>query len=66
MGWYSLWRWFSPWSKRKYVNMIYYYSEYVLKSQAQRDKEKKEKQKHARELLLLTMGIHALSEKNNL
>ena len=56
MAYYSLWKWFAPWSKRNYPNMIYWYSEYVLKTPEQREKEKMERRKRAN-TLMAQMGI---------
>ena len=62
MAWYSLWKWFRPWSKRRYPDMIYYYSEYVLKTPEQREHEKLERQKRARSSMMTLMSILNTSE----
>ena len=51
MGFYALWKWFSPWSKRDYPNMIYWYKEYVLKTLEQREQERRESKRKARTAL---------------
>ena len=51
MGFYALWKWFSPWSKRDYPNMIYWYKEYVLKTPEQREQERRESKRKARTAL---------------
>ena len=51
MGFYALWKWFSPWSKRDYPNMIYWYKEYVFKTPEQREQERRESKRKARTAL---------------
>lgn len=51
MGFYALWKWFSPWSKRDYLNMIYWYKEYVLKTPEQREQERRESKRKTRTAL---------------
>ena len=51
MGFYALWKWFSSWSKRDYINMIYWYKEYVLKTPEQREQERRENKRKARTAL---------------
>lgn len=51
MGFYALWKWFLPWSKRDYINMIWWYKEHVLKTSEQREQEKKENKRKARTAL---------------
>ena len=51
MGFYALWKWFSPWSKKDYPNMIYWYKEYVLKTPEQREQERRESKRKARTAL---------------
>lgn len=48
MAFYSLWKWFSPWSEREYTDMIYWYKEYVLKTHEQREQERVENKRKAR------------------
>lgn len=56
MAFYSLYKWFSPWSKREYTDMIYWYKEYVLKTSEQREQEKKDRQRKTR-TVLAQLGI---------
>lgn len=51
MGFFALWRWFRPWSKREYPNMIYWYREYFLKTPEQREYERRKRYKEAAMLL---------------
>ena len=51
MGFYALWKWFSPWSKRDCSNMIYLYKEYVLKTPEQQEQERRESKRKARTAL---------------
>lgn len=53
MAWYSLYKWFVSWRKTKYLNMIYYYSEYVLKSEEQRIREKEERKNKACQVMTI-------------
>lgn len=43
MAWHSLYLWYAPWSKRELFmeDMIYWYREYVLKTDEQRKEEKR-------------------------
>lgn len=52
MAFYSLWKWFSPLSKREYTDMIYWYKEDVLKTPEQREQEIIEKKKKARNAIV--------------
>ena len=58
MAWYALYKWYRPWSKRRYPNMIYWYKEFVLKTPEQRKYEEKQEKKEAKQaaynLLALT------------
>ena len=56
MGFWALWKWFSPWSKRNYPNMIYWYKEYVLKTPEQREFERKARERSAKKTLA-ALGI---------
>lgn len=60
MGFYALWKWFSPWSKRDYPNMIYWYKEYVLKTPEQREQERRESKRKARTALAQLGIVHAM------
>ena len=57
MAFYALWKWFSPWSKKKYPDMIYWYREYVLKSPEQRALEQAQRQE---EIEVLKKKLHFL------
>lgn len=57
MAFYSIYKWFSPWSKREYTDIIYWYKEYVLKTPEQREQEKKDRQRKARIVVAQLLGI---------
>lgn len=59
MAYYSLWKWFSPWRKTKYTNYIYYYKEFVLKTEEQRKLEKIEKEKELKEMKLRLLATNS-------
>lgn len=63
MAWYSLYKWFAPWRKTKYVDMIYYYSEYVLKTEEQRIAEKESRRRKAYQVMTM-LGV--LSEMSTI
>lgn len=52
MAFWALYKWFRPFSKRGYPNMIYYYREYVLKTPKQREEERKERRRNTKNALL--------------
>ena len=58
MAFYSLWKWFSPWSNREYTDMIYWYKEYVLKTPKQREQERIENKRKAR-TAMAQLGVMA-------
>ena len=58
MAFYSLWKWFSPWNKREYTDMIYWYKEYVLKTPEQREQERIEKKRKVR-TTMAQLGVMA-------
>lgn len=63
MAWFSLYKWFSGWSKKyRHVDMIYYYSEYVLKTPEQRKREKEKRSKKAAEALKMLMYVKQTAE----
>lgn len=51
MAFYTLWKWFSSWSKREYKNMIFWYNEYVLKTPDQRKREDIENKRKIKTIL---------------
>lgn len=53
MAWYSLWKWYAPWSQRELFmeDMIYWFKEYVLKSSEQREEEKRIKDMHSKQAI---------------
>ena len=57
---YSLWKWFFPWSKREYPNMIDWYKEYFLKTSERREQERIEKKRKARTAMAQLGVIAAL------
>lgn len=56
MAFYALYKWFSPWNKREYRNMVFWYNEYVLKSPEQREQENIES-KRKLNTVLAQLGI---------
>lgn len=60
MGWYALYKWYSPWSKLNLPNMIYWYKEYYLKTPEQRQIEKEERSRKAKNALITLSTISTL------
>lgn len=60
MAYYSLWKWFSPWRKVKYTDYIYYYKEFVLKTEEQRELEKIEREKELKEMKVRLATMNTL------
>lgn len=58
MGFYALWKWFKPWSKKNYPNMNYWYKEYVLKTPEQREKERIKRKREAMTAFAKLQAIH--------
>ena len=64
MAWYALYKWYRPWSKKGYPNMVYWYKEYVLKTPEQREYEQQKRKKEAKESLYGLMKMtNMLSER---
>lgn len=55
MAFYALWKWFRPWSKRRYPDMIQYYNN-LMKTPEQKAAEDKE----ARTVLAELATVHGL------
>lgn len=65
MAWWSLYRWFAHWRKTPYSDMAYYYSEYVLKTPEQREKDKAERQRKGEEALRRLSAIVSASDRGS-
>lgn len=61
MGFWALWKWFQSWSKIGYPNMIYWYSEYFLKTPEQRAAEKRIREYEAAKLFGLLSEMRRFS-----
>ena len=64
MAFWSLYKWFAPWSKRGYPDMIYYFSEYVVKTPEQREKESIIREKRAEAAIKNLSAMYNIFNKN--
>lgn len=65
MAFWSLYKWFRPWSKKRYPNMIFWYSEYYLKTPEQRSIEREKKEKDFNRFVGLLGYMRAFSRSRN-
>ena len=60
MAFYSLWKWFSPWSKRNYPNMIYWFKRYVLMTPEERAAKDKADHENLMKLLCTLQAMKSV------
>lgn len=62
MGWYALYKWYRPWSKKLKYDVIYWYSYYILTPE-EREIRKEQNRKSYNNALLALNSILSLYNK---